>query len=309
MAGRVLLTGASGFVGSAVLRALRERGHVIHALVNRRTVESSDPDVRQVRGGLFDARALEEAAEGCDAAIHLVGIIAERPKDGVTFERIHVEGTRNVLAACARAGVTRYIQMSALGTRPDAVSDYHRTKWRAEELVRGSGLDWTVIRPSMIHGPDGEFMQMEARWAKGKAPPFLVMPYFGRGMLGLGGAGLLQPVHVEDVARAIADALDRPATIGRTYELGGAERLTWPELHRASSEAITGRPRPTAAMPAWVAMLLTRVMPGSMLPFNRDQVIMSQEENTCDLSAFEADFGWRPRGFRETIGAYADQLR
>lgn len=305
MAGRVLLTGASGFVGSAVLRALRGRGYAITALANRRSIEPEHPEVRQVAGGLFDARALDDAAGGCDAAIHLVGIIAERPKRGVTFERIHVEGTRNVLEACRKAGVRRYVQMSALGTRPDAVSEYHRTKWRAEELVRSSGLTWTIIRPSLIHGPGGEFMTMEAHWARGQASPWLFMPYFGRGVFGLGGAGRLQPVHVDDVARAFVEAIDNPSTMGRTYDLGGSERLSWPELHEASARAIAGRRRAIIAMPAWKALLLTRLIPGALLPFNRDQVIMSQEENTCELSAFEADFGWTPRGFRETLAEYA----
>jgi NADH dehydrogenase len=135
------------------------------------------------------------------------------------------------------------------------------------------------------------------------------MPYFGRGMLGLGGAGQLQPVYVEDVARAFVEAIDNPRTAGQTYDLGGSERLSWPELHETSARAITGRRRAIIAMPAWKALLLTRLVPGSLLPFNRDQVIMSQEDNTCDLSAFETDFGWRPRGFRETLGAYASRLR
>ena len=300
--GRILLTGASGFVGAAVLRKLLAAGYGVNALVNRRplTVEG---DVRQVRGGLWDAAALDEAAAGCAGTIHLVGIIAERGRN--TFQRVHVEGTASVLAACARAGVRRYMQMSALGTRETAASEYHRTKWAAEQLVRKSGLDWTILRPSMIHGPEGEFMRMVADWARGKAPPFLFMPYFGRGLLGLGGAGQLQPVYVEDVARAFVEALDRPETIGKVYDLGGADRLTWPEFHRTSAQAIVGRRQRVAAMPAWLAKTLARILPASLLPFNRDQVTMSQEDNTCDLTPFERDFGWRPRGFNETLPLYA----
>jgi uncharacterized protein YbjT (DUF2867 family) len=306
MAGRVLLTGASGFVGKAVLGALVERGRAVNALVHRRPVEPVErADVREVRGELADGEALRKAAEGCDAAIHLVGIIAERPGRGVTFERVHVEGTTSVLSACAAAGIRRYVHMSALGTRPDAASEYHRTKWRAEQLVRASGLDWTIIRPSMIHGPGGELMRMVAGWARRQAPPYLFMPYFGRGLLGLGGAGQLQPVYVMDVARALVEALDKPRTIGRTYELGGSERLSWPEFYRAGARAIVGRQRPVLPMPAWLASTIARVVPASLLPFNRDQVIMSQEDNTCDLAPFEADFGWLPEGFSDVMQASA----
>src|SRR4029079_943824 len=124
------------------------------------------------------------------AVIHLVGIIMERRHKRVTFERIHFEGTHSIVDAAQRNGIRRYLHMSALGTRHDAVSTYHRTKYAAEEYVRASGLDWTIFRPSLIHGPRGEFIQMEAAWARYKAPPFLFMPYFGRGFFGRGGAGM-----------------------------------------------------------------------------------------------------------------------
>jgi NADH dehydrogenase len=264
--------------------------------------------VREIRGELSDSAALEEGLRDCAALIHLVGIIMENPGKGVTFESVHVEGTRSVVEAARRTGVKRYIQMSALGTRAGARSEYHKTKWRAEELVRASGLDWTIIRPSMIHGPNGEFMKMEAKWARKQSPPFLFMPYFGAGLLGLGGAGRLQPVYVKDVARAFVDAIVNPVTIGKTYELGGSEQMTWPEMHRALARAVIGKNRLTMAIPVWYAKALAAILPRSVLPFSRDQVIMSQEDNTCDLSGFEKDFGWKPAGFQKALGEYAGRL-
>ncbi len=151
-------------------------------------------------------------------------------------------------------------------------------------------------------------MQMEANWARGKAPPFLFMPYFGAGALGRRGAGKLQPVYVKDVARAFVQALASPKTIGEVYPLGGPDQLTWPELHRTSAEAIVGRRRWVMPMPAWKAKLLTHVVPPPLLPFNRDQVIMSQEDNTCDLAKFRADFGWEPQRFEPTLREYAGKL-
>jgi uncharacterized protein YbjT (DUF2867 family) len=307
MAGwRVFVTGGSGFVGSAVLDELLSRGYQVKALVNRRKLDRSD--VQLIEGGLFNDKALDEGMRGCDAVIHLVGIIMQRPSKGITFERMHIQGTRHVVDAAKRNGVKRYVHMSALGTRRDAVSDYHRTKFRAEEYVRASALDWTIFRPSFIHGPRGEFMQMEAKWARRKAPPFLFMPYFGAGAFGRGGAGDLQPVYVDDVARAFVDALEKPNTIGEIYPLGGPDVVTWPRMHHIVSEAIVGKKRWAVAIPAWYAKAIARVVPAPILPFNRDQVIMSQEENTCDLSKFVADFGWTPRPFAETVRGYATEL-
>jgi NADH dehydrogenase len=161
----------------------------------------------------------------------------------------------------------------------------------------------------MIHGPRGEFTRMQVRWAKRKAPPFLFMPYFGAGALGLGGAGKLQPVYVGDVARAFVDALGNVRTIGHAYDVAGPDVFTWGDLHRTVSQAVVGNRRLVMPIPAWYASLLTRIVPGSLLPFNRDQVLMSQEDNTAaDASRFAAAFGWSPRPFRETLETYARQM-
>jgi uncharacterized protein YbjT (DUF2867 family) len=307
MALRVFVTGGSGFVGGNVLEELVRRGYSVNALVNRGTLGESHPSIRQIRGDLFDGAALDEGLRDCQAAIHLVGIIMEKPAKGLTFQRIHVAGTRAVVDAAMRNSVPRYIHMSALGTRPNAASEYHRTKWAAEEYVRSSTLNWTIFRPSLVHGPGG-FMTMEAKWARKAAPPFIAMPYFGRGLLGLGGAGLLQPVYVGDVARAFADAITLPQTIGKTYDLAGPELFTWPEFHATASQELVGKRRLTAPLPAWFAKLLASAGLGPLLDFSRDQVIMSQEDNTGDIQPLDADFGWKPRPFRAALQEYAAQL-
>ena len=308
MPGRIFVTGATGFVGSAVVAELTSRGYAVNALARHGQAAAPAGDVRPIIGDLFDDKALDDGLRDTVGVIHLVGIIAEKPSKGITFERIHHQGTSRVVDAAKRNGIRRFVHMSALGTRPDAPSNYHKTKYEAEQVVRGSGLDWTIFRPSMIHGPHGEFMKMEARWARRQSPPFLFMPYFGAGVLGLGGAGLIQPVYVGDVARAFVDALDKPGTIGRAYCLGGPETMTWPQMHRTVALSLVGKPRPALALPAWYAKFLTSVTPGFLLPFNRDQVIMSQEDNTCDLSDFRADFGWEPKGFAQALDEYKSQL-
>lgn len=306
MAGRVLVTGASGFVGSAVVEELINRQFTVRAMSHHK--DPGFAGVETVSGSIFDLRSLMRAVRDCDAVIHLVGIIMENRSKNITFERMHFEGTRNVVDVTKRAGIKRYIHMSALGTRPDAQSTYHRTKYKAEQYVRASELDWTIFRPSLIHGPRGEFMQMEARWARMKAPPFFFMPYFGAGACGCGGAGMLQPVYVKDVARAFVDALENPKTIGEVYLLAGTEQVSWPQMHKLVSTAVVGHPRLTLAMPVWKAKLLAAIGIGRLAGFNKDQIIMSQEDNTADLTKFVDDFGWTPLGFEQSLRDYASRL-
>lgn len=242
---------------------------------------------------------------GVEAVIHLVGIIVERPRRGQSFENVHLDGTRNLLEAAGGSGVRRWVHMSALGTRPEAVSRYHQTKYAAEQAVRASGVEWTIFRPSLIHGPDGEFMRMVKSFCTGLMPPFL--PYFGRGLLGLGGAGLVQPVWVGDVAKCFVGALDCPAAVGQVYELGGPDRYTWPQFYEVCRRHIPGaRRKPVVAIPAWLARGIAH-LPAA--PFSGDQVIMSVEDNVCDVRKAETDFKMQFASFEGTFAEYAGSMR
>jgi nucleoside-diphosphate-sugar epimerase len=307
MAARVLVTGGTGFVGTAVINELRSRGIGLNALLAEKPMLAVG-DMKVFPGGLFDPSAVDKSIEGCDAVIHLVGIIRENKSRDITFEKVHVQGTQKIVDAAVRHGVQRYIHMSAMGSRENAPARYHQTKWKAEQYVRASPLKWTILRPSIIHGPKGEFMRMEAAMARKKAAPYFFMPYFGKGPLGRGGAGMIQPVYVQDVARAIVEALDNPRTIGKSYDLPGPDRLTWPQMHHIASEKIAGKALHSMPVPIWIAYLLTRIVPGSKLPFNRDQIVMSQEDNVGETADFTRDFGWTPRGFSESLSEYAQMI-
>ena len=303
--GCVALTGGSGFVGRHVLRRLVDEGYRVRLLARDASrVRSGGAQVTVVAGDLFDEHALGELVRGADAVVHLVGIIMEVRARGQTFERVHHEGTVRLIDAGRAAGVERWVQMSALGTRPGAASAYHRTKWAGERAVRGSGMGFTIFRPSIIHGPDGEFMQMVKGFCCDASPPF--MPYFGAGLTGGGGAGRLQPVWVQDVARCFVGCLGDERTVGETYAMGGPDAYTWPELYEVCSRLIPGsRGKQARAIPAWLAMRLSKL---PMTPFGPDQVIMSQEDSVCDVGKVQADFGFELAGFEKTLEGYAGQI-
>ena len=332
----VALTGASGFVGGHVLAQLLAAGHKVRALVRnpaRFEPRVADTRLTVIEGSQFDDGPLARLVEGAEAVVHLVGIIMEVPSHRQTFERVHVLGTRRLIEAARSAGIQRWVQMSALGTRPDAVSTYHRTKWAAETAVRESGTAYTIFRPSIIHGPDGEFMELvKGFWCK-CFPPFV--PYFsaragaqniveiktallwpfpslrkhhdGDRYISTAPAGRLQPVWVEDVARCFTGALDNDKSIGETYPMGGPDVYSWPQLFDTCRRHLPrARNKKIVAIPAWYAKLIAG-MPG--VPFNRDQVIMSQEDSVCEIGKVQSDFEFEAAPFETTLAEYAGAIR
>lgn len=317
----VVVTGATGFVGRYVVRELLARGYKPICVVRSPgKLYAQHPDVSSdritaVAGSLSHRKALQHAADLCQAVIHLVGIIIERRLKGQTFRGVHVAGTKGVVKAAETAGIKRFVHMSALGARRDAVSKYHRTKWQGECLVRDSGLDWTIFRPSLIHGPEGEFMRLMKAFACDLLPP--IMPYFGTG------EAKVQPVFVKDVARCLVDALHRDETVGKTVPLGGPRAYSWNGLYNACRTRIPGARhwKPLVALPVPVAelaavlsappMALAELLVPSLgkFRFDRGQVRMSQEDSVCDHTTAEALFDIQLRDFETELSDYADRLR
>jgi NADH dehydrogenase len=225
----ILVTGGTGFVGYEVIRELLALGHPVRLLVRhpeRGTPFDGHPRVELVQGDALRPDTLPSAMAGAQVVIHLIGIIAETSR--VTYEQAHTEATRNVLAAAKQAGVTRWIQMSALGTRPFARSRYHLTKWQAEELVRQSGLDWTIFRPSLIYGHDERDRLLNLlRRTLSRPLDFVLLNSFP---LVNGGAQFIQPVSVREVGRCFALAPAKEASIGQTYDLVGPVAFSWRDM-------------------------------------------------------------------------------
>jgi uncharacterized protein YbjT (DUF2867 family) len=277
---RVLLTGASGFVGREVRRQLLDRGWEVVALSRNLNARDARTGVIQVAADIA-TDGWERWCEGCSAAVHLVGIIREVPRAGATFARAHVGTTKRVIEACRDLGIRRLLHMSALGARVAATTPYHRTKWQAEEAVRGSGLEWTIFRPSLIFGPGDGFT--------GALVPALrrlpLFPVFGDGNYEL------QPIAVAEVARCFVAALQDPAAVGQTYELGGPEALTYNEALRRIASSL-GLRRTLLHVPLGLAKLgisVAQHLPGASI--TRDQLTMLLEGSTCATDAVRSAFG------------------
>ncbi len=284
---RVFVTGATGFVGRAVIQALRHEGHVVRCLVRRGSEAALHgfEAIERVEGDILDPPAtLETAIAGCDTVIHLVGIIREHRSRAITFERIHHLGTLNVLTAASHAGARRYLHMSALGTRLGARSRYHQTKWAAEEAVRASGLAWTIFRPSVIYGRGDGLVSMLA----GMVRRLHVVPVIGDGRQ------RLQPVTVEHVAAGFARAVTIEATVKQTFTVAGPEAVSMVELLHLIGAAMHRRVR-IARFPLGLMRPMARVLHRTpSFPVSPDQLLMLEEDNTGDPGAFYATFGLTP---------------
>lgn len=273
---RILITGGSGFVGRAITQQLLSEGHDVRVGSRGGKGPTGAPGVPL---DITDAGSVERAMRITrpDAVVHLVGIIAEKRRQ--TFERVHVEGTRHVLAATPRD--TRFIHMSALGAREDSRSGYSRTKAQAERLVRESGLPATIMQPSLIFGPGDDFFGRVLRDLVSKPP---VVPVIGDGKFPF------RPVSVQDVALAFSRALRRPDTAGRTFALTGPVEYPFTELLRLELAALGKRKRlvhvPQRIMDVLVPAM--KILPSP--PITTDQYAMLVEGNTADPEPARATF-------------------
>ncbi|MFW5939855.1 MAG: complex I NDUFA9 subunit family protein [Halolamina sp.] len=280
---QVLVAGGDGFIGRPLCAELVDRGHDVTAMSRSAPDEPLPDGVAHERGDLTDYESIEPVVDGHDAVVNLVALsplFSPRGGEEQHFS-VHLEGARYLVAAAEETGVDRFLQQSALGADPNGPTHYIRAKGQAEDVVRDSNLDWTITRPSVVFGDGGEFV----KFTKLLAPPY-VTPLPG------GGKTRFQPIYVGDLVPMLADAVLEDEHVGKTYDIGGPEKLTMAEVarmgHRADGRSVNVL---TIPMPlAKIGLSMLDYVPG--FPFGSDQYRSLRMDNTVgtnDVAAFGVD--------------------
>jgi NADH dehydrogenase len=313
----VTVFGGAGFLGRYVVRALAKQGCLVRVAVRRPELafhlqpSGGVGQITAVQANLRYPESLAAALRHADAAINLVGILRETGKQ--SFEAVHHEGARNLAVAVADAGLTRFVHLSAIGAAPQSASAYARSKAAGEAAVLGILPGTTILRPSVVFGPEDQFFNRFASLAR-LAP---ALPLIG------GGVTALQPVYVGDVAKAVTAALDGKATPGVTYELGGPEVRTMREIiefilaetqrKRLLINLPFGPAAGFAAMSELVAKLAFGLMPEDFI-LTPDQVKLLQTDNVVSAAATAErrtlnGLGIAPESFEALVPAYLMRYR
>lgn len=293
----ILITGATGFVGTNLLKEMLKQGLQARCLVRNPSKAKgvNQQEVELVKGDVTDRDSITKALEDgrVETVVHLVGILAEMGR--ATFKTIHTEGTRNMVEACKEKNVKRFVHISALGTRANARSEYHKTKWEAEEIIRSSGLNYTIFRPSVLFGKEDRFVNLFAQIIK--ISPFIMIPGDGQNKM--------QPLSVKNLAAAMTMALQNSKHTNKTYEIAGPEKLTFDQIIDVICRVLgKTRLKIHAPMPFMRigAAITEAILPKP--PITRDQLLMLEEDNIADNNALESVFGIKPVRFEEGVREY-----
>jgi NADH dehydrogenase len=263
---KVLVTGGTGFVGPAVANAIVDAGHEVRIL-ERKPGAWKQAGIRcqeAALGDVTDPDSLRRATQGMHVVVHLVAIRQGKPEQ---FQRVMVDGTRNLLAAAKEAAVRRFVLMSALGTTEETkdLVPYFNAKWTEEQDVKASGLEHVIFRPSFVFGREGGILPTFRKLAR--LTP--VTPIMGAG------TQRIQPIWIDDVGAYYARSVDTPEAANRTFELGGPDQVTWNEFWDRLKRTLGVR-RPSVHVPMALARanaLITERLPGN-IPLTRDLLKM-----------------------------------
>lgn len=308
---RILVTGGSGLIGSAVVRALLQRGHAVRLLARHAGEAAAEypPGVQPVSAAIDDDDALPVAVHGCDAVVHIAGILTENPP-AATYEKVNVVGTAKLLKAASDRGAPLFIFVSSLGADRGA-SAYHLSKRAAETLVRNYAGPWLILRPGAVYGPGDETISLLLKMLR--ALP--AVPVVGEA------DQRFQPMWCDDFAEAIARALERRDLAGQTLELVGPEVTTTGDVLRRLGE-LTGREPDTVGFPTLLARAgagLVELLGGEKAmralglesPLSTPKLQLLLEETLVDdpaRNALTSVFGIEPTGLDEGLAMLVDAL-
>lgn len=304
---KTAIIGGTGFVGSYIVDALLEAGHEPHVLVRPGSEDKLHraDECRQTTGDLDSPAAIDAVVAGCDAVIYNVGILREFPGKGITFEALQYRGAKAVAEAATRAGVRRFLLMSANGI-DSARTPYQTTKLKAEAMIRKSGLDYTIFRPSVIFGDPRGTMEFATQLYRDMVRVPLPAVGFHTGLSPAHGEVLMSPVHVRDVADAFVNALTDDTTVGKCFVLGGPEVVSWPQMLERIGAAV-GRKKLILPMPIGLmklgAALFDRL---PFFPVTRDQLTMLADGNTAEPDELASLIGRAPLEFSPENLRYLD---
>ncbi len=291
----ILVAGGTGFIGSNIVKELVKRNHKVKALVHTGANLSriKNLNLEFANGDITDINSLEKPFTDVKIVYNAIGIIQETKR--ANFDSIHVLGTKNLIEMANKVGVEYFVQISSLGTRPNAVSRYHQTKWKAEQSVVSSGIPYTIFRPSVVFGPDDKFINMLARMIQ-------YTPIFP--LIDSGGAKM-QPVFVGDLARCAVDCLNNPQAKNKIIEIGGPERFTLEEIIDLIKE-YRGFKRLKLKIPYKLMFGISKTLESFIwrVPVSTEQLIMLKEDNTCDNSEAEKVFKIKFTSLKEELKYY-----
>lgn len=296
----VAVFGGSGFLGRAIVKSLVAEGIQVRvaarSLGNTNIPEQSGPvgGIEAIYADVRDETSVALAMDGCDAVINAVGLYVERGTE--TFEAVHELGALNVAHQCATQDICRLIHISGIGADLNSESSYVRARAKGELLATDVFEKTTILRPSVLFGPDDKFLNTFAKLIR--ASP--VLPLFGKGRT------KLQAVYVGDVAQAALRALQKPASQGKTYELGGPRSYTYRELIELVLAQARKR-RPLLPVPFFVwdfLAALASVLPAP--PLTRDQVTLMKRDNVVAKNATSLhDLGVKATELEEILPKYS----
>ncbi|MGB9736035.1 MAG: NAD-dependent epimerase/dehydratase family protein [bacterium] len=291
---KVFVAGGTGYIGSHVIDQLLKDGYKVRALVRKGSeYKLMNRDVEFVYGAIDDPASLNNALEGCEAIIYLIGLIREFPSRGISFELAHVQGVRYIYERAKVYGIKRWIHISANGVKPDTKYGYIRTKYRAEEYIKAQDLNYTILRPSVVFGNETDNTVNFVNTIKHtiELVPFFV-PIIGNGEY------QLQPIHVEDIARVISMIIDKPETFNKTYSLCGQKTLSYNEIVDIITNKFNLKKKMKLHLPVSLLKLSARLFQNyEFFPITIEQINMLIKGNTCSDQYLCEELGIVPKEF------------